>query len=189
MNTKDSAPTSRNPRLKPLTENILLVGFMGTGKTSVAEYLSRSLSLDAVDTDQMIVSRTGESIPGLFRSHGEAYFRDLETETLRSLIGRKHLIVSCGGGITLRAENVDLMRKIGVTVWLTATPQTIYERVRTSADRPLLNGRMNVPYIAELLAERLSRYERASQVEVPTDGLAVPEVCALLTERVSSYTG
>lgn len=180
MNVKD-------PALKPLSQNILLVGFMGTGKTSVAEYLSRALSLDEVDTDRLITERTGESIPETFRKHGEAYFRDLETQTLRSLVGRNRLIVSCGGGITLRAENVDLMRKIGVTVWLTASPETVYERVRENRDRPLLNGHMNIPYIAKLMEERLSRYERAAQIKVPTDGRTVAEVCALLTEKVSAF--
>lgn len=175
--------------LTPLSRTVFLVGFMGSGKTSVADYLSRALHVEEVDTDRLIEQRTGMPIRETFRLHGEAYFRDLETRALRSLAGDRIRIVSCGGGITLRQENVDLMHAIGVTVWLTAEPETIYARVRNSGSRPLLNGHMNVPYIAKLLSDRLPRYEKAAQVTVPTDGRSIPEVCALLTERVAAFRG
>ena len=180
--------SSRRIQAKSLfPKNIFLVGFMGTGKTTVSGRLSTLLEMEEVDTDRMIVNWTGLPIKDIFAQYGEEYFRDLETTTLRSLVPRKQLIISCGGGMTLRRENVDLMRDNGVVVWLTATPETVYERVHLDQDRPLLNGRMNVPAIRELMESREERYRNAADVSVPTDGLTILEICELLTKRVLEF--
>ena len=167
--------------------NIMLIGFMGSGKTTVADYLGRMLEMEHVDTDEMIVNWMGMSISDMFRNYGEAYFRNLESNTLLALRERKQLIVSCGGGITLRPENVETMRSRGVVVWLTATPETVYDRLHLFTDRPLLNGNMNIPYITKLMKEREPRYVSAADVRVPTDGLTVHEICEILVKRVLEF--
>ena len=167
--------------------NIMLIGFMGSGKTTVADYLGHMLEMEHVDTDAMIVNWMGMSISDMFRNYGEAYFRNLESNTLLALRERKQLIISCGGGITLRPENVKIMRSRGVVVWLTATPETVYDRLHLFTDRPLLNGNMNIPYIAELMKEREPRYANAADVRVPTDGLTVHEICEILVKRVLEF--
>ncbi len=167
--------------------NIMLVGFMGASKTTVADYLGHMLEMEQVDTDAMIVNWMGMSINDMFKNYGEEYFRNLESNTLLALRERKQLIVSCGGGITLRPENVETMRSRGVVVWLTATPETVYDRVHLSNDRPLLNGNMNIPYIKKLMEDRLPRYQRAADVQVPTDNLTVHEICEILVKRVLEF--
>lgn len=179
---------SRKIQAKSLfSYNIMLIGFMGAGKTTVSNYLSKMLEMDQVDTDAMIVKWMDMPISNIFGEFGEPYFRNLETNTLYALRERKQLIVSCGGGIVLRQENVDIMRSRGVVVWLTATPETIYDRVHTSNERPLLNGNMNVPFIREMLAKREAIYQNAADVLVPTDGLSVHEICELLVKRVLEF--
>ncbi len=167
--------------------NIMLIGFMGTGKTTVADYLSRMLEMEEVDTDEMIVNWRGMSINEIFARFGEEYFRELETSTLKALAGCRQLIVSCGGGIPLRSENLESMRSRGVIVWLTAQPETIYDRIHLSTTRPLLTGNNSIEGIRQMLQERLPRYENAADIVVPTDGLTVHEVCEILVKRVLEY--
>lgn len=154
-----------------LKEHIFMIGFMGVGKSSTSRQLSWKLHVGEVDTDAMIVQREGRSIPEIFEQFGEAYFRQAETEMLDVLAEQKPCIVSCGGGMAMREENVAKMREIGKVVFLTATPETIYERVKDSTHRPLLNGNMNVPYIRELMEAREPKYRAAAEVMVATDGL------------------
>ena len=150
--------------------HLFLIGFMGVGKTSVSRQLSQRLQVREVDTDAMIVQREGRSIPEIFEQSGEAYFRQAETEMLDVLGGQEPCIVSCGGGMVMREENVEKMKDIGRVVFLTATPETIYERVKDSTNRPLLNGNMNVPYIKELMEVREPKYRAAADVIIATDG-------------------
>ena len=153
-----------------LEEHLFLIGFMGVGKTSVSRQLSQRLQVREVDTDAMIVQREGRSIPEIFEQSGEAYFRQAETEILDVLGGQEPCIVYCGVGMSMREENVEKMKDIGRVVFLTATPETIYERVKDSDNRPLLNGNMNVPYIRELMEVREPKYRAAADVMVATDG-------------------
>ena len=135
-------------------KNIMLIGFMGTGKSTISAFLSSELGLPEVDMDARIAENAGMSIPDIFEKHGENYFRDLETKTLIEVSDCNQAIVSCGGGIVLRDENVEYMKANGKIVLLTATPQTVYNRVKDSKNRPILNGNMNVEYIEQLMAKR-----------------------------------
>ena len=134
--------------------NIVLIGFMGAGKTTVSDYLSTMFDMDIIEMDQEITDREEMSIPDIFATYGEEYFRDLETNLLVELQDRKNVIISCGGGTALRENNVAEMKKNGRVVLLTASPETIYERVKDSDDRPVLKGRKNVDGIAELMEQR-----------------------------------
>ena len=107
--------------------NVVLIGFMGAGKTTISEYLSTMFAMDVVEMDQVIAEREGMSIPDIFATYGEEYFRNRETELLKEMQLRKRAVISCGGGAALREENVAEMKKNGRVVLLTAKPQTIYE--------------------------------------------------------------
>lgn len=166
-------------------KNIVLIGFMGVGKTTVSEYLSKWLVLNAVEMDQVIAEREKMSIPDIFTAYGEEYFRDLETNLLIELQDEKNTVISCGGGAALRERNVKEMRKNGKVVLLTASPEEIYERLKDSNDRPLLNGRKNVKGIAELMEQRRGKYEAAADIVIKTDDKTVLEVCEELVQRLT----
>ena len=165
--------------------NIVLIGFMGAGKTTVSDYLSTMFDMDIIEMDQEITDREEMSIQDIFATYGEEYFRDLETSLLVELQDRKNVIISCGGGTALRENNVAEMKKNGRVVLLTASPETIYERVKDSDDRPVLKGRKNVDGIAELMEQRREKYEAAADIVVQTDHKTVLQVCEELVQRLS----
>lgn len=160
-----------------LDYNIVLIGFMGAGKTTVSEYLKDAYGMELVEMDQVISQREKMSIPDIFEVKGEAYFRNLETELLKELQSRRNTVISCGGGTAMREENVWEMKKNGKVVLLTVTPETVYERVKNSEERPILNGNKNIAYIAGLMEERRQKYEAAADVTVSTDGRTVQDIC------------
>lgn len=157
--------------------NLMLIGFMGTGKSTVAAKLREMLQVEQIEMDALIAEEAGMSIPDIFDKFGEAHFRDLETEMLRKFQEKKPVVVSCGGGAVLRDENIEIMKGQGKIILLTATPQTIYERVKETNDRPVLNGNMNVEYISELMEKRRTRYEKAADIVIATDEKTVDEIC------------
>lgn len=166
-------------------KNIYLIGFMGTGKSTVAKELIARAHAKGVEMDQLIEEQQNMTITDIFEQYGEVHFRNLETELLRSLGEDENLVVSCGGGTVLRDENAALMKKHGCIVLLTATPETIYERVKHSNNRPILNGNMSVEYIRELMEKRRARYESVADVKVATDGKDISTIC----EEILSQAG
>lgn len=163
--------------------HISLIGFMGVGKSTISRELHTVTGRPEVDTDARIAEREGRSISRIFEEKGEAYFRRLETDMLDELGAIEPAVISCGGGMALRDLNVKKLRAMGEIVLLTATPDTIYERVKDSEERPLLNGNMNVPYIEELMEKRRSFYERAATVVVSTDGKSVSDIAAEIVRK------
>lgn len=169
--------------------NIVLIGFMGAGKSAVSDYLSTMFAMNIIEMDQVIIEREEMSIPDIFATYGEEYFRNLETGLLVEMQGHKNTIISCGGGVAMRECNVVEMKKNGRVVLLTASPETIYERVKDSNDRPVLNGRKNVDGIAELMEQRREKYEAAADIVVNTDGKTVLQVCEDLVQRLIEMDG
>lgn len=159
-----------------LNEHIFMIGFMGVGKTSTSRSLSKKLGVKEIDTDAMIVENEGRSISEIFEKDGEEYFRSVETGMIDRIADMKPCIVSCGGGMVMRDVNVQKMKKIGKIVLLTATPETIFEHVRYSTNRPLLNGNMNIPYIAKLMEAREPKYKAAADIVIETDGCTPDKV-------------
>lgn len=152
------------------TYNIFLIGFMGSGKSTISDYLSQNYGMEQIEMDRVIADREGMPITEIFARHGEAYFRDLETALLVELQSKENAVISCGGGTPMREKNVSEMKKHGRVVLLTASPQTIYERVRDSHERPLLEGHMDVAYISGLMEQRRETYEAAADLVICTDG-------------------
>lgn len=165
-------------------DNIFIIGFMGSGKTTISHCLSNICAMEEVEMDSLIAKREGMSIPEIFDTHGEAYFRGLETSLLAEIQAKSNVVVSCGGGTPMREENVEKMKESGNIVLLTAEPETIYERVKNSHDRPLLENNKNVPYIAELMEQRREKYEAAADLIVVTDKKSKYEVCEEIIEKL-----
>ncbi|MCD7867401.1 MAG: chorismate mutase [Clostridiales bacterium] len=164
--------------------NIFLIGFMGAGKSTISAALSRQLSLELIEMDAYIQEKEGMTISRIFDIHGEEYFRSCESDTLAELGKKDHALVSCGGGVPMREKNVEIMKKNGYVVLLSASPEAIYERVKDNTDRPLLNGHMNVSYIEELMEKRRPKYEHAADLIVDTTGKEVQEICEELLRKL-----
>ena len=120
--------------------NIVLIGFMGAGKSTISDFLRTVFAMEVVEMDQIIAEREGMSISDIFETYGEEYFRNLETELLIEMQSRKNVVISCGGGVPMRERNVVEMKKNGRVVLLTAKPETILNRVKDNHDRPLLGA-------------------------------------------------
>lgn len=151
-------------------QNLYLIGFMGSGKSTVARAFKDEYQMHMIEMDEQIVKREQMAISDIFETYGEAYFRNLETALLKEIKNEKNQIVSCGGGLVLREENVTIMKESGMIILLEASPETILERVKNNSDRPLLNGNMNVEYISELMEKRRAKYEYAADMRIHTDG-------------------
>lgn len=158
-------------------ENIFLIGFMGAGKSTVAKTLQEKLKMNLVEMDARIVEEQGMSINDIFAKYGEDYFRDIESRLILDIGKEGNTIVSCGGGVVVREKNIEYMKQNGKVVYLSATPETIYNRVKDSTDRPILNGHMSVEYIAELMENRRALYEAAADITIHTDGRTTEEIC------------
>ena len=150
-------------------KNIFLIGFMGCGKSTMARLLAKELQMELIEMDETIEKEEQRSINDIFATDGEQHFRDLETQLIKRIAQKGGMVVSCGGGAILRLENVKSMKENGSVVYLCATPETIFQRVRHSTNRPLLNGNMNVEYIGELMAKRIDKYEAAADYKISVD--------------------
>ncbi len=169
-----------------MNQHIFLIGFMGVGKTTVAEVLCTKLGVSCVEMDQTIAEEQQQSIPDIFETYGEEYFRQLETDCLFALCQKEPCVVSCGGGTVLRDQNVEMMKKHGHIFLLTATAETILSRVKDSEDRPLLNGHKNTDYIEELMGKRREKYEAAADFVIKTDNKSVDIICADIISQMES---
>lgn len=141
--------------------NLILTGFMGTGKTAVGRALSHILGMKLIDIDAEIEKASGKTIPDIFRESGEAGFRELETEIIRKHAAAGGHIISTGGGAVLKEENMEALRKNGVIFCLSAEPGTILKRLSGNDDRPLLNADDRLLKIIELMEHRKPFYEKA----------------------------
>ncbi|MBO5623321.1 MAG: shikimate kinase [Butyrivibrio sp.] len=159
--------------------NIILEGFMGSGKTTVSEILSDRLGLELMDTDATIEDTEGRSISSIFREDGEEAFRDMETELLTMIAGDhlRDMVISLGGGMPVREKNRELLKESGKVVYLKASPETIYERVKGDTTRPLLQGEDPLLRIKELMDGRSDVYDEAADLIIDTDNKTPDEIC------------
>ena len=144
-----------------MKNNIVLVGFMGTGKTRIARDIARGSGMEYVSTDDLIETREGRSIKDIFSDEGEAYFRRVEKEVVAEVMSRSGQVVDTGGGVVLDGENMKTLLGNGTVICLWATPDVIYARTRAHGHRPLLNVDDPVGRIKELLSSRKAFYEKA----------------------------
>ena len=165
--------------------NIVLAGFMGTGKTTVGRLIAEKLAREFVDADDMIQKQAQMAIPQIFAQYGEARFREIETDIARQLAARAGLVIATGGGMVVSPINVELLQRTGTICCLTATPQQIYARLlvdNESIPRPLLDGPNPRARIEELLAARADVYAQFPQVctDYKSPNEIADEICTLL---------
>lgn len=165
--------------------NIILAGFMGSGKTSVGRELARRIGTDFVDTDDLIVEAEGRCIASIFREEGEAYFRRLEQRVVAEVASRRGVVVSTGGGVIENPENVKALKAAGVMVWLRTEPEVILKRTMTEGGtRPLLNVDEPLKEIQRLLKKRTPLYMEADLV-LDTSYITVGEAVDDLSDRLA----
>ena len=152
--------------------NIVLIGFMGAGKSTISEFLKNSFAMEVIEMDQIIAEREGMTISDIFEVYGEQYFRNLETNLLIEMQSK------------MRECNVVEMKKNGRVVLLTAKPETILDRVKDSHDRPLIENNKTVPFIADLMEKRREKYEAAADIIIETDGKDELQICEELILRL-----
>ena len=157
--------------------NLVLIGFMGSGKSTVGRALAKKWSFTFVDTDSLIEEIEGTSISKIFETKGEEYFRECETETVKKLVKKyKRHIISVGGGTPLRAENRKLLKNAGFVIYLKASPETIIERLKNDTTRPLLQREDKEAAVRELLEKREPVYQDAAHIRVNTDNKTIDEI-------------
>ena len=174
-----------------MLKNLILVGFMGTGKSTIGRQLSKALGYPLIDTDARIVAQQKRPIPKIFEEDGEEHFRDLETETLRTLREESchKRIIATGGGIVLRPENQQLLRDLGFVVWLVAQPDAILERTSRNKERPLLQTRDPEETIRLMLSQRDSCYRECAHLILETTNLEFSEITTGIIESARYHYG
>lgn len=158
--------------------NIILEGFMGSGKSTVSELISDKLELELIDTDEAIEEAEGRKISEIFEQDGEEAFRDMETELMEMVISEhmRETVISLGGGLPVREKNRELLKRAGKVVYLRTSPETVYDRLKGDDTRPLLKSEDPLARIKELQDKRGQIYEDAADIIVDTDGKSPEEV-------------
>ncbi|MGA7270612.1 MAG: shikimate kinase [Acidimicrobiia bacterium] len=160
-----------------MATRLWLIGMMGSGKTSVGEEVARRLGVDFIDTDVLITSLGGRSIPDIWAEDGEEEFRSLESQMVQSAAEHGDAVIATGGGVVLSGDNIDIMRSSGPVVWLSASPQTMAKRVGRVGGRPLLPDEDDPEAaLSRILVEREAAYRSAADHIVTTDGRPIAEI-------------
>jgi shikimate kinase len=168
--------------------SIVLIGFMGAGKSSVGRLLEKRTGLPRFDTDERIATKSGLTIPEIFSQHGEERFREMETEALQLLPNEKEAIIVTGGGIVLRQTNLDLMRQLGTVVWLDANEEILFQRASRKGNRPLLQTENPRHKFSELLRTRIPLYGKIAEVRIDTSILTHDEVADTILDKIDDLT-
>jgi shikimate kinase len=164
---------------------IVLIGFMGAGKSSVGRRLETHTGFPRFDTDEIIAAKFNLSIARIFEIHSEDVFRDAESEILRNFDPDRAAIIVTGGGIVLRTSNRELLRRLGLVVYLEADEETLFARVSRRSSRPLLHTNDPRATMRELLQKRLPLYQEIADLTVETSRLGQDEVCDLILQNLS----
>ena len=169
--------------MKPSDKSIVLVGMMGAGKSSVGACLRRRTKLKLFETDEVVASKFGMPISDIFSKYGESKFREAETDALQVLATGEPVIIVTGGGIVLREENRDLLKRLGIVVWLQADEGTLFKRASGSGSRPLMRCKNPRDSFVRMLQARLPFYAKIADIRVDTSALTDDEVAvAILTK-------
>jgi shikimate kinase len=169
-------------------KSIVLIGMMGAGKSSVGRCLQRRTRLALLDTDEIVASKFGMSISEIFVKHGEDKFRKAEAEALRSLGTTEQAIIVTGGGIVMSEENIDLLKRLGVVVWLDGDEKTLFERASRSGNRPLLQSENPRKAFAQILRARRPLYANIAHLRLDTSVFTDEEVAVAILSKLVIFT-
>ncbi|HLB34203.1 MAG: hypothetical protein A3F67_10070 [Verrucomicrobia bacterium RIFCSPHIGHO2_12_FULL_41_10] len=168
-------------------DNIILIGFMGSGKSSIGKRLAKELKYDYLDSDELVTQKSNMSVTEIFETQGENAFRELESEALENLLGKEKVVLATGGGAILRSKNQETLRSLGTIVWLHASTDVLFERARRNPYRPLLEVEHPRHTFNQLLASRLPFYEAASDCQVDTTHLFYHQTIGAIRIAISDY--
>jgi shikimate kinase len=168
--------------------NLVLVGFMGSGKSSVGRELARRWGYRFLDTDTIIRQKYGKPIPDIFATLGEEVFREEENKALQDLENSHRTVIATGGGIILQNRNHPLLRSLGVVLWLVASEEVIWERVSRNQNRPLLRTQDPKTTITNLLSIRYPLYRAVADINVETSGLTHQEVADQAVAAIRAWS-
>ena len=161
--------------------NLVLIGYRGTGKSTLADSLHIQLDMPVYHMDEMLESRFGEKIASFVKKHGWDSFREEEQMLVEELSALENVIIDCGGGVVTRDSNIRNLKKCGYVVWLQASPETISLRISHDANRPSLSGsKSHTDEISEVLNQRISLYQAAADFIVNTDENSIDECLRLI---------
>jgi len=166
-------------------KNIVLIGFMGSGKTAVGKQLGERLGLPFKDTDSLIEERLGQKINAIFADKGEAFFRDMESQIIDELTAKDNQVLSCGGGAILRNENVNYLRQNGTLIYLKAPFAVLYNRIKSSSNRPLLTSNEPEKTARMLWEARQKVYESAADLSLDTSKKSIEQIVKEIEKLVS----
>jgi shikimate kinase len=169
------------------SESIVLIGMMGAGKSAVGHCLQRRTGFARFDTDEIVSSKLGMPISEIFSKHGENKFREVEKEALKAPATRQPVVIVTGGGIVLREENLDLLKRLGVVVWLEADAKTLFKRASQGGNRPLLQRKNPRKAFTKMLQERLPLYAKIADIRVDTSMLTDEEVAVAILSKLGRY--
>jgi len=183
--------TEQQPYLQLYPENIIdlpknniaIVGFMGTGKTTVGKILSTKCGLTFVDVDECITNKAAMDIPSIFNRYGESYFRDLEEDILKEIFSHEHQVISCGGGVVTKEVNRQMLKKNAVNCWLYNTLETSLSRIKV-ASRPLLDGSDPDEKAMNLYRVREALYLEVAHCSICTENLSQIEIADIICENI-----
>ncbi len=167
-----------------ISRSIVLIGMMGAGKSSVGRCLHRRTGFALHDTDEIVASKFGMSIPEIFAEHGEKKFREAETEALRRVQTEQQTIIITGGGIVLRKESVEILRSQAVIVWLDGDEETLFARATRKRNRPLLHTKNPRKAFSQILSARRSLYANIADIRVDTSVLTDEEVAVAILAKL-----
>lgn len=169
-----------------MSSNIILIGFMGCGKSSIGRRVALRLGYQFLDSDELIPTHAENSISDIFAAEGEEGFRKRETAELQALSGSSNIILATGGGAILNPANRDLFHHLGLVIWLHADPETLFERASRSRKRPLLEVENPRSTFFSLLESRLTVYEGAADLKIDATGLSHEQTVEKVLQQIES---
>ncbi len=167
-------------------DNIILIGFMGSGKSSIGRYMEQEQGYKLIDTDEYIEYKQSDTISNIFATKGEEYFRNLETECIKELInaGTLGAVISVGGGLPVKVENRELLKELGKVVYLRASVDTLVKRLSGDSTRPLIQGGDLRTKITDLFGKREAIYEEVADIVIDTDDCSFETIFAMIKEAI-----
>ncbi len=172
-----------------MTSNIILIGFMGCGKSSIGRRLAMRLGHQFLDSDDLIAARAERSIPEIFAAEGEHGFRNRETTELQALVGSFKIVLATGGGAIVSSENRELLHQLGPVIWLHADPETLFERATRTRKRPLLEVENPRTTFFNLLESRMPLYAGTADLKIDASGLTHEQTVRKIIDHLSLMEG
>jgi shikimate kinase len=170
--------------------NIVLIGYRGSGKTSVGKLIAKKLGRGFVDTDNLIIEKAGSSINEMVKEKGWPYFRDMEKDVIKELSGSDNLVIATGGGVVTNDINMDNLKANGIIIWLDVDVETVKKRLSrdntSKENRPSLTGDNPVDEIGEVMEKRRPLYMKACNISIDTDKMNINDVADMVIKRVKT---